>query len=624
MNEYGTTHEDLGRSDRTGLLSTLTQERRWRFLDSMEGALGSFGPAERLALYVLGGMLGVSAFVLVFGASTLATVSVPARGGTLVEGEVGSARFINPLLMLSQPDQDITALVYSGLMRANPDGTFTPDLAESYTISGDGRIYTFKLRRNVTFHDGRSVRAADVVFTIEKAVDPAMNSPRRADWMGVSVTSPDEGTVVFTLPHAYAPFLQNTTLGILPKHLWENVSPDEFPFSPLNTHPVGSGPYKIDKLSTDATGAPKRYDLKAFVNYALGSPFLSRISFIFYDDTSALIKALNAGHIDAASGVSPADVAAIKRNDLNVAEVPLPRVFGVFFNQSHNTALGESNVRRALEAAVDKNELIQAILKGRGQVLSGPTPPKPQRGSSPSALQSLTRTSHTSTTGTSPNTLENVQDILISGGWKFEPSQAGTASSTGAGSWTKQSNSGASATKKTLAFTLATADQPELAATGRALVEAWQKAGIQAELHVYPLSELNATVIRPRSYDALLFGEVVGPELDLYAFWHSSQRNDPGLNLALYANPATDALLSEARGTTDANKRSELYAQFATLLMKDTPAIFLYAPNFLYVVPDSVHGITLGSLSTPADRFESAREWYVSSERVWTIFTNNN
>src|SRR3989344_4582289 len=139
-----------------------------------------------------------------------------------------------------------------------------------------------------------------------------MNAPRRADWMGVSVTSPDEGTVVFTLPHAYAPFLQNTTLGILPKHLWERVPPQEFPFSPLNTHAVGSGPYKIDKLSTDATGAPTRYDLKAFDNYVLNAPFLSRITFIFYDDTSALIKALNSHYIDAAAGIAPADVAAIK------------------------------------------------------------------------------------------------------------------------------------------------------------------------------------------------------------------------------------------------------------------------------------------------------------------------
>ena len=146
--------------------------------------------------------------------------------------------------------------------------------------------------------------------------------------------------------------------------------------------------------------------------------------------------------------------------------------------------------------------------------------------------------------------------------------------------------------------------------------------GIQATLQIYPLSELNSTVIRPRSYDALLFGEVVGPELDLYAFWHSSQRNDPGLNLALYANPATDALLSEARATTDSAKRSELYAKFAALLAKDSPAIFLYAPNFLYVVPRRLEDVALGSLSSPADRFLNVNEWYTDSERIWTVFTH--
>ena len=616
MAEYSDSYQEFDGAERTGFLSTLTKERRWRFLDSMEGALVAFSPAERLALYLLAGVLGLSTLVLVSGVNGLATVTVPASGGTLLEGEIGSARFINPLRMLSQPDQDITSLVYSGLVRANPDGELVPDLAESYTISDDGRIYTFKLRKNATFHDGKSVHAADVVFTIERAVDPAIISPRRADWTGVSVASPDEETIVFTLPHAYAPFLQNTTLGILPKHLWEHIPAEEFPFSPLNTRPIGSGPYKIDRVSTDATGAATRYDLEAFSAYALGTPFLSHISFIFYPDMEALIKGLNSKTIDAAAGISPADLTSIERRDLSVVEVPLPRVFGVFFNQSHNTVLGESVVRRALEAAVDKKGIVQTVLGGRGQALNGPFPTEMLGASSPSVPHSLERTLMTTATS-SRDVFDDIRTILSGGGWKFTSSAS--ASSTESGTWTKGASTGSTAAKP-LSFTLATADQIELVATGRALVAAWKKVGIQATLQIYSLSELNSTVIRPRSYDALLFGEVVGPELDLYAFWHSSQRNDPGLNLALYANPATDALLSQARATTDSAERSKLYAKFETLLAKDSPAIFLYAPNFLYVVPRRLEGIALGSLSSPADRFQNVKEWYTSSERIWSLF----
>src|SRR3989344_2408308 len=616
MAEYSDSYQEFNGAERTGFLSALTRERRWPFLDSMEGALVAFSPSERLALYLLAGILGASTLVLVSGVNGLATVTVPASGGTLLEGEIGSARFINPLRMLSQPDQDITSLVYSGLVRANPDGELVPDLAESYTISDDGRIYTFKLRKNATFHDGKSVHAADVVFTIEKAVDPAIISPRRADWTGVSVASPDEETVIFTLPHAYAPFLQNTNLGTLPKHLWENIPAEEFPFSPLNTHPIGSGPYKIDRVSSDATGAATRYDLEAFSSYTLGTPFLSHISFIFYPDMEALIKGLNSKTIDAAAGISPADLTSIERRDLSVVEVPLPRVFGVFFNQSHNPVRGESVVRRALEAAVDKKGIVQTVLGGRGQALNGPFPTEMLGASSPSVPHSLERTLMTTATS-SRDVFDDIRTILSGGGWKFTSSAS--ASSTESGTWTKGASTGSTAAKP-LSFTLATADQIELVATGRALVAAWKKVGIQATLQIYSLSELNSTVIRPRSYDALLFGEVVGPELDLYAFWHSSQRNDPGLNLAMYANQKTDAILSEARTTTNESTRNNLYREFEKTIIAEVPAVFLYAPDFLYIVPDDLSGIELGALRSGAERFENAHHWYKDTENVWMIF----
>lgn len=605
-------------ASRPSIWGALTRERRWRFLDSMEGALHVFGPAERFALYALAGLLGISTFVLVAGVSALVTVTTPSYGGTLLEGVVGSARFINPLLVLSQPDQDIAALVYSGLMRAKPDGSLVPDLAESYAISSDGRTYTFKMRKNAVFHDGVRVTASDVLFTVEGAVNPAINSPRRADWTGVSVSSPDDQTVVFTLPHAYAPFLQNTTLGILPKHLWEKIPPEEFPFSMLNTHPVGSGPYRINRVQSDSSGAASRYDLSAFKNYVLGMPYLKHISFIFYPDTDALIKGLNSHKIDAAAGISSPALSRIKRTDLYSIETPLPRVFGVFFNQSHNPVLAESGVRRALEAALDKNEIVQEVLGGRGRVLDGPIPPEMLKGAS-LALPHPLGTALRSSGEANAQFESSARSILTGSGWTYQEAQTGSASRTPGGIWTK--STGKSASPKTLSFTLATADNAELVATGKGLVAAWKKIGVQVDLQIYPLAELNTDVIRPRSYDALLFGEVEGPELDLYAFWHSSQRNDPGLNLALYANPKTDAILAQARATIDDGERAKLYEQFAALLASDNPAIFLYAPNFLYIVPSKLKGVALGSLSTPADRFQSVYEWYTDSQQVWKIFT---
>jgi peptide/nickel transport system substrate-binding protein len=613
-------------------------------LSIVESILVRFSPAERLLLYILMVILAASTFAMASSIDKSISITIPARGGTLVEGEVGPARFINPILTLSQPDQDLTALVYSGLMRELPDGTIVPDLASGYTVSTDGTTYTFTLRPNAKFQDGTSVSAADVLYTIGQAQDPNLKSPQQANWAGVTASSPDPETVVFTLAHAYAPFLEDTTLGILPKHLWQNVSDEEFPFDSLNTHPVGSGPYKVVSVQTDSTGSATRYDLVPFSGYILGNPYLTKLTFLFYPDAASMEKAFDQGQIAAMAGVSPGDLSTLTRKDASVVVSPLPRVYGVFFNQGHNPVLADASVRAALNDAIDKQSVVNTALDGYGVTLDGPIPPgasgtvahdtsvplssalhAPAQASA--ATITSVSTSSDSTDSTSSPQASTTNDSadnasadstdessyaaaartdLENGGWIFN---------TTASLWEKGNEQ--------LTFTLSTADEPELVATANAVAASWSAAGIKATVQIYPLSELNTSVIAPRNYDAVLFGEVVGPSLDLYAFWDSSQRNDPGLNLAMYANETTDTLLSQARATTDVTARDALYTQFAADIEKDQPAVFLYAPDFLYIVPESIKGISLGALATPADRFESIYGWYTQTQSVWKIFAGN-
>ncbi len=586
------------------LKKTFVKERSiWR-ISFLEDLLRAFSSGERLMLYAFSILLGVSTLALLAGLNSAVSVTIPSAGGTLVEGEIGPARFINPVLTLSQPDQDISQLVYSGLTRALPSG-IVPDLAESYTISEDGTTYTFTLRSDATFHDGKPVVADDVLFTIAAAQNPATKSPRRADWEGVQVSSPDAHTVVFKLAHAYAPFLENTTLGILPKHIWENVSAEEFPFNPANTHPIGSGPYRIESVSTDSTGSATRYELTPFKNFVLGKGYLQQITFMFYPNQETMLKAFDAHQIDSVAGVTPSDLAGLKRTDFDYVHVALPRVFGVFFNQSHSAVLADSSVRAALEAALDKQHIVNTVLEGYGATLDGPIPPGVIGKTVPAIPVSYQKREGLVTAAAS-STTENTRAMLTSGGWTFD---------TAAGVWKKK--------KLELSFTIATADEPELVATVNTLAEAWRAAGIKVTVQVYSLSELNTSIIRPRQYDAILFGEVVGRTADLFAFWHSSQRNDPGLNLALYTNLKVDSLLSQARASSDPAQREKLYAQFVSAVAKDTPALFLYAPEFIYVVPQSMHGVELGALTTPSERFLNVYQWYTETEEVWSIFARN-
>jgi peptide/nickel transport system substrate-binding protein len=573
--------------------------------------LSRFSPAERLLLYILSITLAISSIALLFAVNTAISIEVPSRGGALVEGELGSARFINPILAISDADQDLSVLIYSGLTRALPNGTFTSDLAQNYTVSEDGTTYTFILRPDVTFHDGTPVTAADVLYTVALAQNPDIKSPRRADWEGVVASSPDPKTVVFKLPHAYAPFIEDTTLGILPKHLWQQVQTDSFPFSPLNTHPIGSGPYTVKDVRTDTTGAPTRYDLTPFEKFTLGAGHIARISFAFYPNQIALSRAFAMHQIDAIAGVTPVNLKDYSRTDTSMVVVPLPRVFGIFFNQNRNAALADARVRDALLSAIDKKMIVEDVLQGYGSVLSGPLPPGilTQRTSEEVSRMSLTQTDHESTT--------TAQAMLKKSGWSM---------SSTTGEWVKKLPKSAStpAGEIPLTFKLATADEPELVSTAHAVAEQWRAAGINVEVQVYPLSDFNNTVLRPRNYDAILFGEVVSRSGDLFAFWHSSQRNDPGLNLSLYANSKADALLSKARASATKEEREMLYQQFLAILQKDTPALFLYSPDFIYIVPTKIHNIHIGTISSSAERFLNVYQWYVETERIWNFFSTQD
>src|SRR3989344_379567 len=148
------------------LKTALVKSRRVRYLSDIESLLATLSPAERLLLYIFTTALAIATLALLAGVNAKTSVVVPAPGGTLTEGVIGSARFINPLLAISEPDRDLAYLVYSGLTRISPNGSIIPDLASSYEISDDGLTYTFTLRPDLTFHDGSSLTTVDIVFTI--------------------------------------------------------------------------------------------------------------------------------------------------------------------------------------------------------------------------------------------------------------------------------------------------------------------------------------------------------------------------------------------------------------------------------------------------------------------------
>lgn len=563
-------------------------------LAPLERIMRRFSPFEWLLFLSLMVVLFASSLTQLLKVHNLFLIEVPARGGSLREGVVGLPRFINPLLAISDTDRDLVSLIYSGLLKTDPSGTVIPDLADNYEISDDGLTYTFVLKEDLRFHDGEPLTADDVVFTISKAQDPTLKSPRRANWDGVLVQKVNDRTITFTLKQPYAPFLENTTLGILPEHIWKQATNEEFLLSPFNMEPVGSGPYRVQSVGLSSLRIPTEHRLRAFSQPDSKSPFISSLILRFYPNTEELITAYTEGNIESMVAVPSEKLAALaleKRGE--ILTTPLSRLFAVFFNQNQNEVFADLSVRRALDAALDKKRIVKEVLFGYGSPIDGPLPLREGVKAATSTPRDIR--------------LKEAKEILEKGGWTYSIDDR---------RWKKKKG------KQTLslAFSLATGNAKELKLVGEHVRDDWQALGIPVDLQFFEQADLQQGVIRERKYDALLFGLALGRGLDLFAYWHSSQRNDPGLNVGMYANINADTFLEEARKASDETSRNELLEKFDAEIKKDVPAVFVYTPDFVYVAPDTIKGISFGSIVTPSDRFEKIREWYIDTEFVWSIF----
>lgn len=519
-------------------------------------------------------------------------VTVPERGGSLTLGSVGSPQLINPVLAISTTDKDMVTLIYSGLTRWDiSQHKLIPDLADHWTISPDGTIYTFTLKKGLTFQDGTPITADDVVFTVHAIQNPQLQSPLAANWAGVTVKKIDRYTVQFILPAPYAPFIENTTVGILPAHLWQNLSVQEFVQSPLNSKPVGSGPYKIGSINQGSGGTPISYTLVPFRSFALGEPYISTVTVNFYQDTATALAAAASHQVNELDDIPDAQSHVLAGDGFSIDRFPLPRVFGVFFNQSQNVALTDPVVRQALTDATDHQAIVKAVFGGTANPLYGPVP---------TAFLNMSAPATTSASTTLAATLLDKDGwILNTNGIREKKRVTGTT---------------------TLSFAISTDDTPELVAVANLLASQWRAIGADVAVKVFQ-SGFEDQVIQPRNYDALLFGQDVGRDFDLYPFWASSEIANPGLNIALYKNPTADILLDELRATTSPEIRQQAYVVFAHMLSRDVPAVFLYEPD-LIDARQGIAGGAVGPIANENERLNDIYHWYVETQDVWKMFAS--
>lgn len=572
----------------------------------INAALSSFSKRERVVFSILVFILMLSTLLILNTINRYFMVTVPNYGGTISEGIIGTPRFINPILANTIVDQDLVSLIYSGLMRKDSGGNLIPDLASKYTVSDDGLTYIFSLKEDIFFHDGKPVTIDDILFTIDTVKDSVIKSPHKASWDGVTATKIDEKTIQFNLKQPYPLFLENTTLGIMPAYLWNNT-PIEL--NTINTAPIGSGPYMIKNVNKQSLGTVNSYELSSFKEFALGRPYINNINLYFYSNEENLIAGLKNGQVDQISSITPANAENLKNSGYRIESTVLPRVFGLFFNQNINKIFIDKVVVNAIDQSIDKDRIIKEVLAGYGEAIDDPIPPNMVEYQKIDSKEKPNRA----------DTIEKVQNTLEKAGWTKNAE----------GFFEKSSQQKTTKGKKTilgkktttpLEFSISTGNAPELTKTAEIIKENLAEVGIKVDIKTFEINSLNQDVIRPRVYDALLFGQIINNESDLFAFWHSSQRKDPGLNIALYANANVDKLLEDAYTTVNKEARTKKYIQFENEIRKDMPAVFLYSPNFVYLVSKNLNGLSMDNIIFPSDRFLNSYLWYTEKYGVWKIF----
>jgi len=541
---------------------------------------------ERTSLALLLGLLTVSGVWSLINFLHTHTEVVPERGGIYREAAVGQPRHLNPILASANDlDLDISRLVYTGLFRYNAELKLENDLAQDVAVSEDRRQYTITLRDNVQWHDGQPLTANDVVFTIRSIQTPGYGSPLARTFEGVKVEKKDDRTIVFTLPEPYVPFLSSLTIGIVPEHVWADIEPQNATLAEQILKPVGTGPFKFADITTRRkTGDITNFRLVRNDNYYGSAPYLNEINFTFFSTNMEAVQALAAGSVDGL-GFLPLQLAdQADRHSITIHRLLLPQYFAVFFNQQKNEVLNDSGVRAALSLAVDRSALVTEALQGEGEPLHLPIPP---------GVLDITAPATAETTNVTV-----AEQNLDDAGW--QKGEDGIRTKDG----------------KRLAFKLSTTDWPEYVRTAEIIQQQLRGIGVEVTLEHLAAGTIQQTIIQPREYEALLFGNVLPADPDPYPFWHSTQTRSPGLNLALFKNQTVDRLLEEGRKESDPETRAEKYREFQNKILELHPAIILYRPYYLFATR-GVRSVTVHYAAHPAGRFNQVEQWHFKTKRVW-------
>lgn len=528
-------------------------------------------------------VIAIGLFVQIRAASSAYLEIVPANGGVFVEGYVGNVKNMNPLYSSNSVDNALTKLMFSSLLTYNEKNELIGDLAEKWTSDEVGKVYTVTLRKDAKWHDGEAVTPEDVVYTYNSIQNAKVQSPLSSSWKGVKVERTGDWDVTFTLPNSYSPFPHLLTNGIVPEHILKDIDPSQLRGSRFNTaSPVGSGPFTFRSIDVDKQGDNQTEIVQLSKNdsYYNSVPKLDGFTIKTFKDKQDMQSALNSKDITGAAFVDHQD--NNKENEFLFTQTSGLYVFMNNSKPPFDSPQIREAIARATSPGLVSSTLPYATLPVRSPLLVG------QVGYSKDYVQKGTD-------------IELANKLLTESGWAWQQGEP----------YRKKDG-------KELTVQLVSEKSEDYVKFVEQLQKQWAAVGVKAEVSLEDQDTIAATTLASKKYDALLYAINIGPDPDVYVYWHSSQAKPdakPGLNFSLYSSKQADEALEAGRSRTNPSLRAAKYKPFLAAWQKDVPAIGLHQPVFSYSTNIPVYGLQEKTINIPSDHLNNVNQWQINTKK---------
>jgi peptide/nickel transport system substrate-binding protein len=454
---------------------------------------------------------------------------------------------LNPLIATDSASSQIADWVFDALITYDKDGKIKPSLAKDYTFV-DETTLRFFLREDVLWSDGVNFTAEDVKFTYDLMQSPKIFTPYKSQFRYVeSVKIIDKFTIEVRYKEPYFKALETWFTSIVPKHILEKEK--DIMTSSFNQHPIGTGKYTLKgfEISKDIT-------LHANKNYFEHAPNIEKLVYHFIPDPATEFLMLKSKKLDVGS-LSPLQIERQIDSDFKEHFAIYEKISQGYtymgFNLK-NPKFKDPKVRKAISLAIDRQEMVDILFFGHGEVCRGPFMP------GTFAFNDAIKAPQ--------QDIQKAKALLKEAGYDE---------------------------KHPLAFEIVTNSNNKTRVYATQIIQhQLKKVGIKVTIRAMEWQAFLNTIVNPRKYEAIVLGWALGLMPDAYSIWHSEGDKKGGFNFIHYKNEKVDRLIKKAEKTVDREKLGLIYREIFALIVQDNPYLFLYIPNSITVVNKNIKNVS--------------------------------